>query len=66
MEGLSQALLAERKRAFVKRRSGSVAAAFAAAQPCGLHSARLPAASCQLSVNRLSEVWTSSGHSWGC
>jgi hypothetical protein len=32
-----QALFAKRKRLFVKRGSGSVAAAFATAQPCSLH-----------------------------
>jgi hypothetical protein len=37
-EGQSRALFVERKRLFVKRESGSVAAVFVAAQPCGLHS----------------------------
>jgi len=36
-EGQSRALFAKKMQVYVKRRSGSVAIVFGAAQPCGLH-----------------------------
>jgi hypothetical protein len=43
---LLRALLVKRKRVFVKRESVGLAATFATAQPCGLHSG-LDAIGCQ-------------------